>query len=71
VEPLPVTQEVAGSSPVAPANYQFFRIVARSLMCRDVLTWSVVIISHFFIAVAELQRAPRLSHSGYRPSIRS
>ena len=40
LERLPVTQEVAGSSPVAPANYQFFRIVARSLMCRDALTWN-------------------------------
>ena len=34
-----------------------------------VLTWIVAIISHFFIAVAELQRAPRLSHSGYRANI--
>src|SRR5260370_26983828 len=32
--------EAAGSSPVVPANYQFFRIVARSLMCRDALTWN-------------------------------
>ena len=31
----------------------------------------IVIISHFFIAVAELQSAPRLSHSGYRASILS
>jgi hypothetical protein len=29
----------------------------------------IVIISHLLIAVAELQRAPRLSHSGYRASI--
>src|SRR6266851_4642644 len=29
----------------------------------------VAMIGHLFIAVVELQRAPRLSHSGYRASI--
>ena len=30
---------------------------------------NLAIFSHFLIAVTELQRAPRLSHSGYRASI--
>ncbi len=33
------------------------------------ITWIVAIMNHLLIAVAELQRATRLSHSEYRTSI--